>query len=56
MRLPLEVITRNMSDLDAPATRKVIDHADQSDRKWLGKHCWWAFRNNHSVHTAPVQR
>lgn len=31
--------------------RKVIDHADHFDRKWLGKHCFWAFRNGRSILT-----
>lgn len=31
--------------------RKVIDHNNFDDRKWLGKHCFWAFRNGRSVLT-----
>lgn len=32
-------------------SRKVIDHNDRDDRVWLGKHCFWAFRNNRKVTT-----
>lgn len=31
-----------------------IDHDDFEDRKWLGKHCFWAMRNGCSVETSPV--
>jgi hypothetical protein len=31
--------------------RKVIDHNNREDRVWLGKHCFWAFRNGRSVKT-----
>jgi len=33
---------------------KIIDHNDSSDRKWLGAHCFWAFRNQRRVTTTPV--
>lgn len=32
-----------------------IDHDDFEDRKWLGKHCFWAMRNGYSVETSPVR-
>ncbi len=32
---------------------KVIDHANSSDRKWLGAHCFWAARNGRRVTTYP---
>lgn len=32
-------------------SRKVIDHNNREDRVWLGKHCFWAFRNGRSVKT-----
>lgn len=51
----IEVVTRDLDDLDKPATRKIINHALHTDRVWLGKHSFWAMRNNHSVTTAPVQ-
>lgn len=31
-----------------------IDHDDFEDRKWLGKHCFWAMRNGCSVETRPM--
>lgn len=54
MALKLEVITRNLGNLDEAPKRKVIDHDNREDRVWLGKHCFWAFRNNHSVLTSPL--
>lgn len=54
-KIPVEVITRDLSDLDAPAKRRIIDHDLHSDRVWLGKHAFWAVRNNHSIMTAPVK-
>lgn len=32
-------------------SKKVIDHNNRDDRVWLGKHCFWAFRNAHKVTT-----
>lgn len=34
-------------------SRKYIDHANSSDRKWLGNHIFWAMRNNRSVRITP---
>ena len=30
-----------------------IDHNNREQRQWLGKHCFWCFRNNHKVETQP---
>lgn len=35
-------------------SEKIIDHANPSDRKWLGSHCFWAMRNGRRVTTTPV--
>lgn len=35
-------------------TTRFIDHNSREDRVWLGKHCFWAMRNNHRVTTEPV--
>ncbi len=32
----------------------VIDHNSREDRAWLGKHCFWAFRNDHAIITYPI--
>lgn len=32
-----------------------IDHDDDSDRRWLAKHSWWALRSGRSVTTYPVK-
>lgn len=56
MIFPCEVITRNIDDPDEPARRRLIDHAEDSDRRWLGKHAYWAMRNRFSVNTVPLTR
>lgn len=51
--LKLRVVSKNMQtgviELD-----KTIDHNNRDDRVWLGKHCFWAFRNGRSVTTEPA--
>lgn len=32
-----------------------VNHEDFKDRKWLGKHCFWAMRNNRIVVTYPYK-
>lgn len=49
----IEVLTMRMSDMKQTGYR-VIDHNNEEDRQWLGKHCYWAFRNGHGVQTAPL--
>jgi hypothetical protein len=49
--LPLRVLTRNMQT--GEITERVIDHNNHHDRVWLGKHCFWAFRNGRGVQTEP---
>lgn len=36
-------------------SRKIIDHDNREDRVWLGRHCFWAFRNQRSVTTGPTE-
>lgn len=48
--LPLFVITKNVATGEIEG-RKLIDHNSYADRKWLGKHCYWAFRNGRSILT-----
>lgn len=47
----LMVITTDLTN--KTKTNRLIDHDDADARKWLGKHCYWAFRNKHSVLTYP---
>lgn len=54
MLYPVEVITRDLKNPDAPPRRKIIDHGDHSDRVWLGKHAFYCMRNGFSVTTAPI--
>lgn len=50
----LRVLTVRMSDMEEVDDR-VIDHNKTADRQWLGKHCFWAFRNGHGVQTSPLE-
>lgn len=54
--LPVEVITRDMSNGELIGKSVVIDHNDPEHRKWLGKHCFWAFRNNKGISTHPTHK
>lgn len=49
---PIEVITMNMVD-HTEYDRRTIDHDNDSDRRWLGNHTYWAVRNGHGVQIAP---
>lgn len=48
--LRLAVITQNLATGDVVSER-TIDHENREDRVWLGRHCYWAFRNGHAVIT-----
>lgn len=50
-RLDIEVITIHPG---GRRQRKVINHNDHDDRVWLGKHCFWAFRNGVEIRTRAV--
>lgn len=54
MELPLIVETRDLKTGELESS-KTIDHADRDDRVWLGRHCFWAFRNGRSVTTYAKQ-
>lgn len=49
--IPVHVTTRFADGTEAHV---VVDHANREHRQWLGKHCFWAFRNGASVITAPT--
>jgi hypothetical protein len=51
--LKIRVLTKNL-DTGEIVGDKIIDHMEHGARVWLGKHCYWAFRNNHGVQTWPV--
>ena len=53
MKCPIEVVTADADNGKVEST-KVIDHANSSDRKWLGSHCFWAMRNNRQITTTPL--
>lgn len=46
--LPVAVVTRKM-DSDEPSNTKIVDHNNPMHRRWMGRHCFWAFRNGHSI-------
>lgn len=39
---------------DEIENERTIDHNVHQDRVWLGKHCYWAFRNGRGVETEPL--
>lgn len=52
----VHVITTNLDEREGEQIRHVvIDHDNSEHRKWLGKHCFWAFRNNHEIVTYPTE-
>jgi len=55
MSLNLRVISRNMETGETELD-KIIDHDNRDDRVWLGKHCFWAFRNGRSITTEPASK
>lgn len=46
--------TDYMADRWVFESQKIVDHNKSSDRKWLGTHCHWAFRNNRKVEIHPT--
>ncbi len=34
---------------DEPESVKRIDYNESKARRWLAKHCWWAFNNDREV-------
>lgn len=54
MSVPVEIETYHLyNGQRVIESRKIIDHGNSSDRKWLGSHCHWALRNDRIVITAP---
>lgn len=53
--LPLMVETWNV-ETDEKEAERVIDHSRHSHRSWLGKHCFWAFRNGRGIVTRPLTK
>lgn len=51
--IPLKVTTFK-AGTDEILSERIIDHNVHNDRVWLGKHCFWAFRNGIGVETEPV--
>ncbi len=61
MRCEIKVLTYRLDMFASPLpvaicleSEKIINHADSSDRKWLGTHCYWAMRNGRKVVTYPI--
>lgn len=55
-RASLEVDVKTVDLATQTFTSTRIDFKKSSDRQWLGKHCFWAMHNNHSVITTPVTK
>lgn len=53
-RVMIEVETYE-GDNEEPESVRTIDHNDTIHRQWLGKHCFWALRNNRTVVTTPIK-
>lgn len=34
----------------------VVDHDNYEHRKWMGRHCFWAFRNGREVRTSGTDK
>lgn len=55
-KIHVRVITQPVRGHASEAWEVVIDHNKTSHRQWLGRHCAWAFRNDHRVTTEPTKR
>lgn len=51
--IPIEVLTSDLSDDEEQPARKIVNHANHSDRVWLGSHIYWALRNGKGVAVRP---
>lgn len=51
--LKVQVNTYDLLSGELEST-KVVNHNSKEDRQWMGKHCYWAFRNNKRIETYPV--
>lgn len=52
---PLKIIVETWNvKTDEKEKEKIIDHNNSEDRTWLGKHCFWAFRNGRGIVTRPI--
>lgn len=47
------LIVETYSPAGFRVSRETIDHDNAERRAWLGRHCFWAFRNDHAVLTFP---
>jgi len=53
---PLPLVVRTyLLGTDEIESERVIDHNQHHDRVWLGKHCFWAFRNGRGIETEPLK-
>lgn len=55
MKIPVmvEVVTRSIIALDEIYSRKVVNYADKSDRKWLESHVHWSLTHAYQVTITP---
>lgn len=54
---PLMIVVETyVGDADEPEMTRTINHNDPLHRQWLGKHTYWAFRNQRAIHTCPLEQ
>lgn len=54
MKHPIEVITMEI-ETNKITDARTINHNNDSDRRWLGSHIFWALRNGHGVQLTPMK-
>lgn len=56
MKEHLKIVVKTIRMTDKVCeSEKVINHNNKEDRVWLGKHCYWAFRNERMIITYPLE-
>lgn len=53
--LKVRISTYLMETPEVDETLRIIDLCNDSDRKWLGKHAFWALCNGRGISQEPVE-
>lgn len=51
---PLRILVTTTCLSTGKVSERIVDHNNPEQRGWLGRHCHWAFRNQHSITTTPI--
>lgn len=51
---PLRILVTTTCLSTGKISERIVDHNNPEQRGWLGRHCHWAFRNQHSITTTPI--